>query len=314
MSLDTPAIAVEGLSRSFGSVRAVNDLTFSTPRGVVFGFLGPNGAGKTTTIMLLLGLLAPDAGECRVLGYDVRSDADAIRQRCGALLEHSGLYERLTAEDNLKFMARVAGLTGVERDNRVRELLEQMGLWDRRRDMVRDWSRGMKQKLAVARALVGRPQLVFLDEPTAGLDPVAAAAFRQDIAGLAALQGVTVFLTTHNLAEAEQLCSLVAVIRSGSLMAYGAPSELRQRSGKQTLTVIAQQVTDTLIERLEQLPDVLSVSRTLDGLDLQMPPGVSAAGVVQLMVEGGARIEEVRRGSASLERVFLDLMRDEHAA
>ena len=280
----------------------------------MFGFLGPNGAGKTTTIMLLLGLLAPDAGECRVLGYDVRTDSEAIRQQCGALLEHSGLYERLSAEDNLKFMARVAGLTGAERDNRVQELLEQIGLWDRRRDMVRDWSRGMKQKLAVARALVTRPQLVFLDEPTAGLDPVAAAAFRQDIAGLAALQGVTVFLTTHNLAEAEQMCAIVAVIRSGALLAYGAPAELRQRSGKQTLAVVARDIADALVDRLQRIPQVLNVSRTLDGLDIQMPPGVSAADVVRILVEGGAQVEEVRRGSESLERVFLDMMRDEHAA
>jgi len=166
-----PAIRAEKLTRVFGAVRALDGLDLEVPPGIVFGFLGPNGAGKTTTIRLLLGLLEPSGGRAAVLGLDTRSGADGIRDRSGALLEHHGLYERLSAEDNLAFYARAWRLSGDARRRRIRELLESLGLWERRAEPVGRWSRGMKQKLAVARALLHRPSLLFLDEPTAGLDP-----------------------------------------------------------------------------------------------------------------------------------------------
>src|SRR5438067_12940953 len=213
------AIRTDALSRSFGNVRAVDALTIEVPRGVVFGFLGPNGSGKTTTIRLLWGLLAPDSGSARVLGLDPRSQGSELRAKCSALLEFPGLYERMSAEDNLEFAARVARLPAAERRARIRDGLERVGLWERRGELAGTWSRGMKQKLAVARALLARPELVFLDEPTAGLDPVAAAQLRDDLDKLARAEGLTVFLTTHNLAEAEHLCARVAVIRDGKLLA-----------------------------------------------------------------------------------------------
>src|SRR5947199_522825 len=199
-----PIIRTEHLSRFFSTVKAVDDLTLEVPAGIVFGFLGPNGAGKTTTIHLLLGLLEPTRGQARVLGFDTRTQADAIRARSGALLEFAGLYERMSAQDNLDLYGRIYRMPSPERQARIKELLTHLDLWDRRRDLVGTWSRGMKQKLAVARALFHHPPLVFLDEPTAGLDPLAATALREDLAGLVAREGVTVFLTTHNLAEAEK--------------------------------------------------------------------------------------------------------------
>jgi len=220
------AIHTENLTRDFSTVRAVDRLSLEVPTGTTFGFLGPNGAGKTTAIRLLLGLLEPTAGWAEVLGFDTRTQADEIRARTGALLEHHGLYGRLSAEDNLEFYGRVWRLPRVERQARTRELLTHLGLWERRKEKVGTWSRGMKQKLALARALLHRPSLIFLDEPTAGLDPIAAAAVREDLAALAAREGVTVFLTTHNLSEAEKLCHQVGVIRQGKLLAVGpgAPS------------------------------------------------------------------------------------------
>jgi ABC-2 type transport system ATP-binding protein len=167
------AIHTRDLTRDFGALRAVDELSLDVPTGVIFGFLGPNGSGKTTTIRLLLGLLEPTAGVADVLGHDTRTDAGAIRERCGALLEHPGLYERMTAQDNLDFYARVWRLSSVERQARVRELLTGLDLWERRREIVGAWSRGMKQKLAVARTLLHRPALVFLAEPT----PLQARAF-----------------------------------------------------------------------------------------------------------------------------------------
>jgi ABC-2 type transport system ATP-binding protein len=229
------AIRANGLTRQFASVRALDDLTIEVPAGVVFGFLGPNGAGKTTTIRLLLNLIDPTSGSAEVLGFDSRTKGHEIRARCGALLEHSGLYERLSAEDNLRFYGRVARMTPRDIEARIKELLDQMGLWDRRKEAVVKWSRGMKQKLAIARAVVHRPGLVFLDEPTAGLDPVAANGLRKDLAALVSQQGATIFLTTHNMAEAEKLCNLVAVIRQGKLLAVGPPAELRARSGQGSL-------------------------------------------------------------------------------
>src|SRR5579883_2211896 len=208
-------IETDGLTRDFASVRAVDGLTLSVPAGIIFGFLGPNGSGKTTTIRLLTGILEPTAGRATVLGFDSVRQADAIRARTGSLLEHTGLYERLSAEDNLEFYGRVFRLSPAERQQRIKELLAPMGLWERRTERAGDWSRGMKQKLAIARALLHRPELVFLDEPTAGLDPAAAVALQEELAGLTQREGVTIFLTTHNLAEAERLCALVGVIQQG---------------------------------------------------------------------------------------------------
>ena len=151
------AIRTERLSRFFKTVRAVDSMDIEIPRGIVFGFLGPNGAGKTTTIRLLLGLLEPSGGRAEVLGFDTRSQAGSVRERVGALLEHTGLYERLSAESNLEFYGRVYRMPAAERKTRIKELLDKFGLWERRRERVSTWSRGMKQKLAVARSMLHRP-------------------------------------------------------------------------------------------------------------------------------------------------------------
>jgi len=229
--MTSPAVATRALTRHFGPVHAVDGLTMEIPRGIIFGLLGPNGSGKTTTIHLLLGLLEPTAGGAEVLGYDTVRAAAAIRQRCGVLLEHAGLYERLSAEENLTLYARFWGLDAAARRARIRELLLPLDLWDRRTERVGSWSRGMKQQLAIARALLHRPELVFLDEPTAGLDPIAATALRARLARLTAAEGVTVFLTTHNLTDAERLCALVGVMRAGRLEALAAPAELAGPAG-----------------------------------------------------------------------------------
>src|SRR5438105_4480966 len=165
-----PIIHTEHLSRFFGTIKAVDDLSLAVPAGIVFGFLGPNGAGKTTTIHLLLGLLEPTAGQAWVMGFDTRTQADAIRARSGALLEFAGLYERMSAEDNLDLYGRIYRMPAPARQARIQELLTHLDLWERRKDQVGKWSRGMKQKLAVARALFHHPPLIFLDEPTAGFD------------------------------------------------------------------------------------------------------------------------------------------------
>lgn len=220
------AIETRGLTRVFGARNAIVDLDLRIPRGEIFGLLGPNGSGKTTTIRLLLGILEPSAGSASVLGFDTRRHAQDIRTRCGALLEHNGLYERLSAWNNLELFARIWGIPRPARQSRVEELLDRIGLLDRRNEPVAAWSRGQKQKLAIARAMLHRPQLLFLDEPSAGLDPIAAKALRQDLARLVEQEAITVFLTTHNVSEAERLCARIGVLVAGRLVSCATPAEI----------------------------------------------------------------------------------------
>lgn len=296
------------LCRNFGSVQAVDRLSIEVPRGIVFGFLGANGSGKTTTIRLLLGLLEPTDGRAEVLGFDTRSHSGEIRQRTGALLEHPGLYERLSAEDNLEFYGRVWRLPTAKRQKRIKELLNRMGLWQRRHQKVGEWSRGMKQKLAVARTMLHSPPLIFLDEPTNGLDPVAAAALRDDLQQMVALDGVTVFLTTHNLTEAEKLCQKIAVIRHGKLLAVGHPDELRAAAGNPKIEIIGRGFTPKVIDLLESQPLICSSEIVGDRLTIKLHKPISAAPIIRMLVNAGVEIEEVRKDSPTLEEAFLNLM------
>ena len=289
-------------------MRALDTLTLEVPKGIVFGFLGPNGAGKTTAIRVFLGLLDPTAGRAEVLGYDTKRDGARIRTRCGALLEHPGHYERLSAVDNLEFHGRAWHVSRRERRDRIRELLTRFSLWERRDDPVGTWSRGMKQKLAVARAVLHRPDLVFLDEPTSGLDPVSTVGLRDDLSALAAQEGVTVFLTTHNLSEAERLCAQVGVIRGGRLLAVGSPESLRARRDTGRVEIVTHGLLDDVVAAIRARSDVESASVENGKLTLALRPGAPTAPIVTLLVERGVAVEEVRKARATLEDAFLDLM------
>jgi ABC-2 type transport system ATP-binding protein len=312
--MDT-VIHTQALTRTFGAVRAVDQLSLDVPQGIVFGFLGPNGSGKTTTIRLLLGLLEPIEGHATVLGYDTRTQAGEIRQRTGALLEQTGLYERLSAEDNLEFYGRIAHMSAPNRQARIKELLGGLGLWDRRKEPIGSWSRGMKQKVAVARVLLHHPALIFLDEPTAGLDPVAAAALRDDLTRLVQSEGVTVFLTTHNLSEAERLCQRVAVIRAGKLLAEGRPADLRASGsgGLMHVEVYGRGFNEDIASQLKARAEVVTLKQQSDRIELDVRQGADVAPLVSLMVGAGVLVEEVRKGKPSLEDAFLDLMEDDEA-
>lgn len=303
------AIVTENLARTFGSVVALDGLSLKVESGTIFGFLGPNGAGKTTTIRLLLGLLEPTDGRATVLGHDTQTQAASIREKCGALLEHTGLYERLTALDNLEFYGRAWNMPSADRAGRIKELLTHFGLWERRKEGVSRWSRGMKQKLALARVLLHRPALIFLDEPTSGLDPVAAAALRDDLSALVTREGTTVFLTTHNLNESEKLCSRVAVIRNGKLLAVGHPAELR--TGEPRFVITGSGFTEAALIALRSHSDVISAELQGDRLRLSLKAGCTAAPLVTLLVEHGAVVEEVTKQHVSLEDTFLALVEDD---
>lgn len=301
------AIETHGLSKTFGSLRAVDGLTFAVRQGEVFGFLGPNGSGKTTTIRLLLGLLAESSGSARVLGYDVASQSHLIRQASGALMEHSGLYERLSANDNLDFYGRAWHMPAEERKARIKELLTSHGLFDRRDESVAQWSRGMKQRLAIARAMLHRPGILFLDEPTTGLDPVAAVELREYLLALAA-EGVTLFLNTHNLSEAEKICDRVAILRRGQIIAMGTPAELEVRKQGELIDVVASEISDDALALVRQLDGVTDARRNRTGLSVQTTSGFSSSLLTTTLVQAGVRVDEIKKEKATLEEAFIELM------
>jgi ABC-2 type transport system ATP-binding protein len=306
------AIKLEKLSRDFENVRAVDQLSLEVPSGNIFGFLGPNGAGKTTTIHMLLGLLEPTEGRVEVLGFDAQTQGEEVRMRTGALLEHPGIYEQLSAEDNLEFYGRVWRIPEPTRRARIKELLSHIGLWERRKDPAGKWSRGMKQKLALARVLLHRPPLVLLDEPTAGLDVMSATAVREDLVSLVEREGMTVFLTTHNMSEAEKLCDQVAVIREGSLVAIGNPDELRSHATRPQVVINGSGFDHNLVQMIMNWPEVSAAHARNGRLVIDLRQEIGTAQLVNMLVEAGAQVDEIRRGKASLEEVFVALMEEEN--
>ena len=219
-------IEVISLTRHFNGHRAVDGISFTVDAGVIFGFLGPNGAGKTTTLRMLTGQLRPTAGSACVAGCDVVSERDALKPQIGVVFEYQNVYERLSAWDNLVFSARLYGIP----KERVHQVLEQVGLTERSKESVRKFSNGMKQRLLIARALLPEPKVLFLDEPTRGLDPHMARGIREIISSLAKT-GTTVFLTTHYMEEADRLCDRVAILDLGRIMALDTPSNLKAAHG-----------------------------------------------------------------------------------
>jgi ABC-2 type transport system ATP-binding protein len=302
-----PAIELADVALHFGPVRALEQLTLTVPRGIVFGFLGPNGAGKTSTLRVLLGLLRASAGTVRVLGVDPAADARRVRAQVGVLLEHDGLYDRLTALANLEYHARIHHLGSAAAAARIEELLRACGLWDRRRDRVATWSKGMRQKLAVARALLHRPPLVLLDEPFSGLDPVAAVELRDSIAALARDQGTTIFLTTHDLGHVEKICATVAVLKAGRVIALGAPGELAATAARDEVEIRGAGLTEALLAALQR-DGIIATFALADATARvtcakAMRPRLGAE-----LAQRGVMLEELHTVRASLEDAFLALM------
>jgi ABC-2 type transport system ATP-binding protein len=304
------AICIENLTKDFETVRAVDSISLKIPAGIIFGFLGPNGAGKTTTIRLLLGLLEPTSGQAKVLGFDTQIHSDGVRAHTGALLEHTGIYEQMSAEDNLEFYGRAFRMPTAERKARIQELLTHMGLWERRKERAGNWSQGMKQKLALARTLLHRPSLVLLDEPTAGLDVRSAVAIREGLKALASREKVTVFITTHNMEEAEKLCHQVAVIRKGRLVVMGSPDDLQARVGGPRVEITGRGFSERALRLLQAHPQVGIIERKNNHLVIDLLTETDTAALVNILVSAGAQVEEVRRGKVSLEEAFLSFIGD----
>ncbi|MBN1659024.1 MAG: ABC transporter ATP-binding protein, partial [Anaerolineae bacterium] len=274
--------------------------------GEVFGFLGPNGAGKTTTVRLLTALIAPTAGQAWVNGHQVGQADTAIRHSAGILTENPGLYESLSAEKNLTIYARLYGVADVA--GQVERYLRLLGLWERRREIAGGFSKGMKQKLAICRALLHEPRVLFLDEPTAALDPEAARTVRDFVGDLKG-QGRTTFLCTHNLDEAENLCDRIGVINHGRLIALDTPANLRrQLFGRQTVVELAA-CSDAALDAVRALPFVENLHVDDSRLTVALgDPEAENPALVRALVEAGADVRYVRELEHSLEEVYFSLM------
>ena len=273
------AIEVENLSRAFNDLRAVDNISFSVEAGEIFGFLGHNGAGKTTTIRMLSGQLLPSSGRGRVTGCDIVTEQQRLRPLIGVVSEHQNLYERMSGRENLEFAARLYG----QDTQRVDAVLEQVDLLDRAKDRVQNYSNGMKQRLVIARSILHRPQIVFLDEPTRGLDPVVGRELRQLITDMSS-QGVTIFLTTHYMEEADQLCDRVAFLSEGRIVALDTPNELKTAHGSNQVNVT--------------LNNGESLSIALDG--------PNAGSELQQLINSG-EVRTIHSAEATLEEVFIQL-------
>jgi len=227
------AIIVKKLTRNYNGLRAVDGISFTVEPGEIFGFLGPNGAGKTTTIKMLTGQLRPTSGEAQVMGCDVVEDRKYLMPQIGVIFDSQNIYERMSARENLRFYARLYRI----KKGRVEEVLAQVGLTDRAREKVKIYSNGMKQRMVIARALLHKPKVLFLDEPTRGLDPNVARGIRAVVVDLAK-QGMTVFLTTHYMEEADNLSDRVAIIDQGRIVALDTPERLKVKYGKDETTTL----------------------------------------------------------------------------
>ena len=304
---DDPAISVHGLTKRFGSRTAFSDVSFEVARGEVFGFLGPNGAGKTTMVRTLGTLLTPTAGSATVAGLALRPDNGArIRGRIAIMPESAGLYQRLSVNENLAYFA---GLYEVpDPGRRIAQALASVGLTDRAKDLCGTLSKGLRQRVSLARTLLSDPQVLFLDEPTSGLDPVAAHEVHQLLDGLRS-RGVTIFLTTHRLDEAERLCDRVAILNT-TLRVIGRPADLRDRLFAKTLRVVTRLPLDRPDVVLSGLPGVRAWHDQGPGdyLLTVTDPAVAAPAVARAVVAAGADVLSIGEASHSLEDVYLLLV------
>jgi len=308
-------IKTKALGRRFGATVAVEDLSLDIKKGEVFGLLGPNGAGKTTTVRMLCGLISLSSGEAYIDGLDVKDPEQRLRIRgmIGLLPESPGLYESLSAYRNLDFFAKLYGCDPQCRKERIKDLLQALELWDRRDQPVAGFSKGMKQKIAIARALVHEPKLLFLDEPTSGLDPSASVTVRNYLLDLKK-EGRTIFLNTHNLDEAERLCDRIAVLNT-RLLAMGRPNELAQDYFGRHLLVEVRGRETLDLSRFNDIPGLIKVTFENEGLCFTLDdPQLRAPEVVRRLIKEGAEVQQVYESRRSLEDVYLRIIGGEENA
>lgn len=301
------AIKTVNLTKNFGDLVAVDHVSFEVQRGEIFGFLGPNGAGKTTTIRMLTGVIKPDDGSATIMGYDIQSETLKAKQMMGIVPEMSNAYTDLSAWNNLMLIGELYGVHRRERRERAEKLLKEFGLYERKDQLVRSYSKGMKQKLLLCMALINEPQILFLDEPTSGLDVESARLIRDMIRNLNK-SGATIFLSTHNMEEANQLCEKVAIINHGKIAAIDSPEKLRIRSsGLRSVEVSFDKPID--LENL-QIIGVREVRKTGDKVRLYVDePGEVIVYLADYARLNGLKIVSLNTLTPTLEDVFIKLIK-----
>ena len=302
------AIRAEGLARSFGSVRAVDGVDLAVPFGEIYGFLGPNGAGKTTVIRMLITLLAPTAGEARVAGYDLVRQPDEVRLRIGAAQQEAALDNKQTGRELLRLQGRIYGLSGRAIDRRIDELSDLVDIGEAMDRLIGTYSGGMKRRLDLAAALIHRPVVLFLDEPTTGLDPISRARIWEEIRRINEEMEVTIFLTTQYLEEADSLAHRVGIIDQGKLAAEGAPEELKRARGSDLIVVRLDGDVDEARAALQSVPQVERVESHGQELTISVSNGASLISAVALALDRqGVQVQELTLRTPTLDDVFLQV-------
>jgi ABC-2 type transport system ATP-binding protein len=301
------AITVHNLTKRYGNVVAVNNISFDVHRSELFGFLGPNGAGKTTTIRLLTGQTKPTLGTATVAGYDILHESIKAKQQIGVVPEVSNIYDEMSASDNLIFAAQLYSVPKIEREKKTKELLELFGLYERRKDRVASFSRGMKRRLTIAAALIHKPKILFLDEPTAGLDVQSSRMIRNLIKELND-SGVTIFLTTHYIEEADQLCQRVAIINQGRIVVVDNPEKLKASMEERHVIEISFSPSRDLNDKFKGLSHVNNISRLGDKFRLYVD---DASEVIPSLIDfarkNSLKIVSINTLKPSLEDAFVKL-------
>jgi ABC-2 type transport system ATP-binding protein len=302
-------IETENLTKKFGDLTAVDGVTLRVEEGEVFGFLGPNGAGKTTTVRMLCCLISKTSGEARIAGYEVGKDDDSlkIRKLIGLVPDNVGLYDALSAYDNLDFYGKLYDCTEAQRKENIRRFLTMLGLWEKKDIAAGAFSKGMKQKLAIARALIHDPQVLFMDEPTVNLDPESSKTVRDFILDLKK-EKRTIFLNTHNLNEAKRVCDKIAILNT-KLMVMGTPEELERSVSDRKTVIQLEKASDAILAALRKLPlgnMVIEDNRlTIDVTD----PEKENAAIVDAIVRVGGNVQSVTVVGSTLEDAYLKLVR-----
>ena len=297
-----PSIEVTGLSKRFGSLTAVDDISFQVEEGEVFGFLGPNGAGKTTTINILCTLMRPTAGSAKVAGYDVATQRDAVRQSIGLVFQDPTLDERLTAYENMRFHAHIYNLPGKEHAPRIEEALRVVDLWDRRHAVVRTYSGGMRRRLEIARGMLHYPHVLFLDEPTIGLDPQTREHIWDYIIELQRKHAITIFMTTHYMEEAEH-CDRIGIIDQGKLVALDTPDALKRMVGADIVSLR----TEDNARASQEIKERYGLETQQEDSRIRLEVADGAEFIPRLVRELGVAVASIDLHRPTLDDVFLKL-------
>jgi len=301
------AIRVENIKKTLGKREILKGISFKVSKGDIFGYLGPNGAGKTTTIRVLLGLFKADGGKLEILGHDITEGH--VRRQIGFVLDADGLYDHMTAEENIYYYARIYGLAKDE--NRMFEVLDMVKLRSRSKDRVGTYSRGMRQRLALARAMVHNPQILILDEPTSGVDPSGQIEVRQIMLDLAHQQNKTIFLSSHNLDEVQRICNRIALIDRGEIKLYGELESLRQdMEDKRVYIEVSPGFSSQAIEELKELEPLGLQDIKGCSLVFAPGPGTGVSDIISALSARGLRIEQAVKKEASLEEIYSSILKE----